>query len=121
MSTRLIFDNLVAYSLQIGMLVAVAAAIPTLLRLRQPGAKLVYWQILLAACVFLPLQPWKQVVSTGTVEVTTVVAAVQPVRESPPVPTVARGEWASLVVLAGVAVRLGWLAPGTTSSAISLR
>src|ERR1017187_949366 len=112
MSTRLIFDNLVAYSLQIGMLVAVAAAIPTLLRLRQPGAKLVYWQILLAACVLLPLQPWKQVVSTGTVEVTTVITAVQPVHRSLPVPTMPRSEMALLVVLAGVAVRLGWLATG---------
>ena len=66
MSRGLIFDNVVAYSLQIGMLVGVAAFIPAVLRLRQPGAKLVYWQILLAACLLLPLQPWKQVVAAGT-------------------------------------------------------
>ena len=112
MSTRLILDNLAAYSLQIGMLVAVAAAIPALLRLRQPGAKLIYWQILLAACVLLPLQPWKQVVSTGTVEVTTVIAAVQPVRHSSPMPLMPRSEMVLLAVAAGVAIRLGWLAIG---------
>ena len=60
MSTGLIFDNLVAYSLQIGMLVGVAAFIPAVLRLRQPGAKLAYWRILLAACLLLPLQPWSR-------------------------------------------------------------
>ena len=112
MNMRLIFDNLMAYSLQIGMLVAVAATIPTLLRLRQPGAKLVYWQILLAACLLLPLQPWKQVVSTGSAQVTAVIASVQPVHRSTPMPLMPRSEMVLLVVLAGVAIRLGWLAVG---------
>ena len=112
MSTGLIFDNLAAYSLQIGMLVGVAAFVPTLLRLRQPGAKLIFWQILLAVCLLLPLQPWKQVAATGTVEVTTVITAVQPVHYPAPAPTMPRSEIALLLVLAGVAVRLGWLAVG---------
>jgi TonB family protein len=111
-STGLAFDNLVAYSLQIGMLVGVAAVVPTLLRLRQPGAKLVYWQILLAACLLLPLQPWKQVVASGTVEVTTAAATVAPVHRPSPVPMLPRGEIGLLVVAAGVAIRLGWLAIG---------
>jgi len=112
MSWGLMFDNLVAYSLQIGMLVGVAAVIPAVLRLRQPGAKLVYWQILLAACLLLPLQPWKQVVAAGTVQVTTVITAVQPLDRAPSGFTVPRGEIALLLVLAGVAIRLGWLAVG---------
>ena len=112
MSTGLIFDNLVAYSLQIGLLVGVAAFVPTLLRLRQPGVKLIYWQILLAACLLLPLQPWKQVVASGTVEVTTVMTAVHPVQRSTPAHLMPRSEIALLVVLAGVAIRLGWLAVG---------
>ena len=78
MSWTLIFQNLVAYSLQIGMLVGVAAAIPALLRLRQPGVKLAYWQMLLAVCLLLPLQPWKQAAATGTVQITTVITAVRP-------------------------------------------
>ena len=112
MSWGLMFDNLVAYSLQIGMLVGVAAVIPSVLRLRQPGAKLVYWQILLAACLLLPLQPWKQVVAAGTVQVTTVITAVQPLHRAPSGFTIPRREIALLLVLAGVAIRLGWLAVG---------
>ena len=112
MSTGLIFENVVAYSLQIGMLVGVAAFVPALLGLRQPGAKLVYWQILLAACLLLPLQPWKQVVTAATVEVTTVITAVQPVHHQSSAPTMPRSEIALLLVLAGVAIRLGWLAVG---------
>jgi len=112
MSTRLIFDNLVAYSLQIGMLVGVAAAIPSLLRMRQPGARLIYWQILLAACLLLPLQPWKQAVATGTVEVTTVITALQAAPRATAVPLMPGSEMALLAVLAGVAIRLGWLAVG---------
>jgi TonB family protein len=111
-STRLIFDNLVAYSLQIGLLVGVAAAVPAVLRLRQPGARLVYWQILLAACLLLPLQPWKQVAASGTVEVTTVVTAIQPVHRPAPSPALPRSELVLLVVMAGMAIRLGWLAAG---------
>jgi protein TonB len=83
-----------------------------LLRLRQPGVKLIYWQILLAACLLLPLQPWKQVVASGTVEVTTVMTAVHPVQRSTPAHLMPRSEIALLVVLAGVAIRLGWLAVG---------
>jgi len=92
--------------------VGVAAFVPTLLRLRQPGVKLIYWQILLAACLLLPLQPWKQVVASGTVEVTTVMTAVHPVQRSTPAHLMPRSEIALLVVLAGVAIRLGWLAVG---------
>src|SRR5580704_8434038 len=106
------FDNLVAYSLQIGMLVGVAAMIPSVLRLRQPGAKLIYWQILLAACLLLPLQPWKQVAAGGTVQVTTVITSVQTVPSAPSMHFLPRSEMVLLVMLAGVAIRLGWLAVG---------
>jgi len=112
MNWRLIFDNFVAYNLQIGMLIGVAAVIPAVLRLRQPGAKLIYWQILLAACLLLPLQPWKQVVAGGTVQVTTVMTAAQPVHSTPSMHFPPRSEMVLLVALAGVAVRLGWLAVG---------
>src|SRR5215467_2128477 len=45
------FVNLVAYSMQIGLLVGLAAFVPALLRLRLRGAKLFYWHILLRACM----------------------------------------------------------------------
>ena len=112
MSWQLIFDNLVAYSLQIGMLVAVAAVLPAVLRLRQPAAKLLYWQVLLAACLLLPFQPWRQVTAGGTVEVTTVVTSMRPVHRSPGIHLPPRGELIVLLILAGVLIRLGWLAAG---------
>lgn len=112
MSWHLLFDNLVAYSLQIGMLVGVGAVIPTVLRLRQPGARLIYWQILLGACLLLPLQPWRQSSLAGTVTVTTSMGAVQPVHRSASAFTMPRSEMVLLLVLAGVAIRLAWLAVG---------
>ena len=112
MSSTLIFQNLVAYCLQIGMLIGVAAVIPSLLRLRQPGVKLLYWQMLLAICLLLPLQPWKQAAATGTVQITTVMTAVRPVHRASSSFTLPRGEMVLLLLLAGVAIRLGWLAVG---------
>ena len=78
MSANLIWANLVAYSLQIGLLVGLAAFVPAALRLRLPGARLVYWHVLLAACLLLPMvRPWKQE-AAGTVQVSTSVAVVVP-------------------------------------------
>ena len=51
MNLQLIWDNLVAYSMQIGLLVGLAAFIPSALRLRLPASRLAYWHILLAACL----------------------------------------------------------------------
>jgi TonB family protein len=61
MSTSQIWPNILAYALQIGLLVALGAVAPTLLRLRTPQARLLYWQALLVACLVLPwVQPWRQ-------------------------------------------------------------
>jgi TonB family protein len=53
-------DNLLAYSLQIGLLVAVAGLLPWLLRVHAPRMLLRYYQVLLLACLALPaIQPWE--------------------------------------------------------------
>jgi len=112
MSTGLILNNLVSYSLQIGMLVGLAAFVPALLRMRQPGARLVYWHILLAACLLLPLaQPWKPAILAGTVEITTVITAVRPALH-PSRFSIPRSEIALLVLASGALVRLFRLAVG---------
>jgi TonB family protein len=112
MSTGLVLNNLVSYSLQIGMLVGLAAFVPALLRLRQPGARLLYWHILLAACLLLPLaQPWKPAIIAGTVEITTVITAVRPAAHASHFSR-PRGEIVLMVLAAGVLVRLFWLAVG---------
>jgi len=111
MSLNLIWANVVAYSLQIGLLVGLAAFVPAALRLRLPGARLVYWHVLLAACLLLPMvRPWKQEVA-GTVQVSTSVAVVVPAQPAPrrSLPT---SEIALLLLAAGAVARLAWLATG---------
>jgi TonB family protein len=112
MSANLIWANVVAYSLQIGLLVGLAAFVPAALRLRLPGARLVYWHVLLAACLLLPLvRPWKQEVA-GTVQVSTSVAVVVPAQPAPRRSLPPASEIALVVLAAGALVRLGWLAAG---------
>jgi TonB family protein len=115
MNTALAWDNVVAYSLQIGLLVGVASLIPALLRLRLPKARLAYWHLLLAACLLLPqTRPWKRAVVT----VTTPVAAPRAIAVAPvaPIPRTGThwtpGEIGLLVLAAGALGRLGWLALG---------
>ena len=54
MKAELIWSDVLAYSLQVGLLVGIGAAIPALFRIRAPRARLLFWQILLAACIALP-------------------------------------------------------------------
>jgi TonB family protein len=112
MNTGLIWSNFVAYSLQIGLLVGVAALAPAALRLRSPRAKLAYWHLLLIACLLLPLvRPWRQQVIAETVTVTSRVISVVP-SESPSARSYSPTEIALGVLLLGAAARLGWLAIG---------
>ncbi len=61
MNASQIWPNVIAYALQIGLLVGLGALAPMLLRLRTPRARLLYWQALLVACLVLPwVQPWRQ-------------------------------------------------------------
>ena len=56
--------NLVAYSIQMALVVAAGGLAAAALRLKQPRVMLAYWQALLAACLLLPLlQLWQR---TGT-------------------------------------------------------
>lgn len=111
MNTALAWDNLTAYSLQIGLLVAVAAVIPAALRLTQPKAKLLYWYLLLATCLALPaLRPWKQEVVVNTVQVPGPIvpsAPMHPVKHSMP-----SNEIGLIVLATGMGLRLIWLAAG---------
>ena len=112
MNLQLVWDNLVAYSMQIGLLVGLAAFVPAALRLRLPASRLAYWHILLAACLLLPaVGPWKQAVVTLSAYVPTAITA--PAAPQPaPAPTVPPTEIALILLGAGMIVRLGWLATG---------
>ena len=112
MSSDLIWNNLVAYSLQIGLLVGLAAFVPAILRLRLPRAKLAYWQILLAACLLLPaVRPWRQAVVAGDVQVTTTVLAVAPAATRT-AREFSSTELALMLLAAGALGRLAWLGLG---------
>jgi TonB family protein len=61
MTTAQIWNNIIAYALQIGLLVGLGALTPPLLKLRTPRARLLFWQTLLVACLLLPwIHPWRQ-------------------------------------------------------------
>ena len=112
MSTGLVWSNVIAYSMQVGVLVALAAFVPAALGLRIPRARLAYLHILLAACLLLPLvRPWRQEVAAGEVRVTTTILAVgqtpEPAGEPLPLTEIALG-----ILAIGAAARFAWLAAG---------
>ena len=117
MNTALAWDNVVAYSLQIGLLVGLASLVPALLGLRLPKARLAYWHLLLAACLVLPqTRPWRRAIVTVTTPAVAPVASAAPLAPVTPMPPAGRhwapGEIGLLVLAAGALVRLGWLAVG---------
>ena len=112
MNLPLVWDNLVAYSMQIGLLVGLAAFVPAALRLRLPASRLAYWHILLAACLLLPaVRPWKQAVLTLSAYVPAAVTAPAP-PQPVPVPTLPASEIAMILLGAGMLIRMAWLATG---------
>jgi hypothetical protein len=113
MSPPLWFANLLSYYLQVMLLVLAGTGLPTLFRLRAPRVLLGYWQALLAACLLLPLlQPWKSPAMASSIAVRTVPISIQSV----PAVTAEAGDWLypliAGVLLAGIMVRLAWLAMG---------
>ncbi|MGA2984553.1 MAG: M56 family metallopeptidase [Terriglobia bacterium] len=55
------FQNLFAYNLQVAVLAVAGLLLPRLVRLRTPRVLYAYGQVLLAACLLLPLvQPWQR-------------------------------------------------------------
>jgi TonB family protein len=61
MSASWWLGNLVAYSVQVALVVAAGGLAAAVLRLKQPRVMLAYWQALLAACLLLPLaQVWQR-------------------------------------------------------------
>lgn len=112
MSASLWFQNLLAYSLQVAVLAAAGLALPPALRLRQPRVLYHYLQALLAACLILPwLEPWRPLpAATGGSVVSRLLLVSGPPGRPPsasPLLPVLLG-----TLVAGVALRLIWLALG---------
>ena len=104
-------NNVLAWSLQIGVLVAAAAATAWLLQLRVPRARLLYWQAALGACLALPLvRPWTRDVIGGDVSVTTV--GVARIGEAPHGVHISLEQALLWILAAGILTRALWLAAG---------
>jgi len=113
MSGGLLLNDLVLYSLQVGLLVGLAAFLPGALRLRLPGVRLAYWQLLLVACLALPLvRPWKQPVVAFTFQNGVVAAPALGGVLAPAAPRFTQTDIALAILAVGILVRLGWLAIG---------
>ncbi len=113
MSLDLIWSNIASYCLQIGLLIGVAAFIPTVLRLAEPRARLAFWHILLAACLVLPFfAPWRQ--QSITAGVTVAVGHSAPLAAAAPVASrvIPWNQIALGLLAAGAITRLAWLLVG---------
>ncbi len=111
--TEFVWNNLVSYSLQVGILIAIAGCVPALLRLRQPKARLLFWRFALAAVILLPaIRPWRSEAVSAEVHV-----SAGPVIHftGHPTPTRAPIPWEKIaicVVALGVGCRLALLGAG---------
>ena len=104
--------NVAAYSLQLAVLVAAALVATRVLRVRTPLLSLRFWQAALVAAVLLPLMQPRSDVTGRIFE-----SSSSFVSNSAPVAALTtRGidvaQWMLLVVFAGIAARLLWLALG---------
>jgi TonB family protein len=118
MMSSIWFHNLAALSLQVALVVFGGALMAWFGRLRAPGARLGYFQLLLIICLGLPLlQPWKQQPAAGpsiqTFARTSTLSAhrIDP-DELPQSGSFSLAEAALLLVAAGIAVRSIWLGLG---------
>ena len=114
MSPSLVWANLIAYSVQVLVLVAVGGLLPRLFRIHQPRTQLLYLRFLLAGSLLLPaLQPWRRPVVTMT---PLPAAATAPVaRPASPLPAKPQIRWEEVgltVVGTGVSLRMLWLLMG---------
>lgn len=109
-------SNLIAYSIQIAILAAAGTLLVHLFRLRLPRVTLVYWQILLLACIFLPfLQRWNHSALGPAIsgnETVTVRAPYIAVPMNLKSPMQFPWEVLGVVLAAGILLRLAWLILG---------
>jgi len=111
--------NIVAACAQMALLVTLCAAMPRVLGLRSPGVHYMFWRVLLAACLLLPLLAPR--VPHEMVIVPAPAGASAPIPEGVAAPapaTAARAmpiDWwkaATIAVAAGAVLRLTWIALG---------
>ncbi|MBI3280078.1 MAG: M56 family metallopeptidase [Acidobacteria bacterium] len=107
-------SNIASWSAQIAILVLAGACLPSTLRLRLPGARLIFWQALLLACLAIRLlQPWRrEVIRLAPASSAREVAIPVSPPAAPPAGPAPWPGWALAVLGGGAAARLAWLAAG---------
>jgi TonB family protein len=109
MSLTFWMDNLLWYCAQVAVVVLGAAALPALLRVRDPRLLLGYWRALLAFVVALPfVQPWLPTAGEGIVTAGSIVLGAASGATGGPSIAAA----AASVIVSGICVRACWLVLG---------
>jgi bla regulator protein blaR1 len=118
MTAHISLVNIVSFAMQVTVIVAAGALLLRVFRIDAPGAILAYWRTLLVACLMLPLgQPWNKVTLPATTTAVAMVSSALPTTgvtaATQPVPRGWQGgELLLLVLAAGIAARVLWLAIG---------
>ena len=103
--------NLLAWSIQIGLLIGICALVALVFRLRLPTPRLLYCQVTLLLAMALPLvQPWKHEVVGDAVTVST--GAVIPRSGTTSGLHIPWEQAAMGIIAAGVLCRAAWLGAG---------
>ncbi len=112
MTTTLLFSNFTAWSAQIAIVVAIGGL--AALSLSPGRARLVFWQVLLAATLLLPaLQPWpRPEANPATVVTVTSTTAAYTVAPPSSRSFTWRNDYVLYLVLAGAALRWLWIIVG---------
>jgi hypothetical protein len=112
MSASWWLGNLLAYSVQVALVVLLGGLAAAVLRLKQPRVMLAYWQALLGACLLLPLlERWQRMDLAPAGGAATTIRTVAGGVIS--LPTLLRPHaWVLLVLVAGVGLGLLRLALG---------
>ena len=111
--------NAVFACAQVALLVAVCAPLPRLLRLRSPVVHYVFWRVLLAACILLPvLEPRREhemVFVPAPSAAAAAAAPLPPPSSAGPSAAAPALDWVAIaagVIAAGIVIRLAWMAIG---------
>src|SRR5262249_31293444 len=111
--------NVVAYCVQITIVVALCAGLPRILGLRSPGVQYAFWRLVLAVCLALPLlQPWRpqdMVFVPSPVEIPSAGGTRRALIGSAPDDRAPRRDWTDIartILLVGIGGRLFWVPLG---------
>jgi len=113
MIAELICRNLYTWSLQMAILIAAGGLVCLALRFGPPRARLIFWHALLAASLMLPLLPVRRLVEISPKAGPTFRISLIALPAGSPVPAHAVTRAILIVLAAGAALRLVWLALGS--------